>query len=105
MSAEVKKEIELEWAHVLFIDIVGYSKLLISEQRAFLETLNQIVRSTEQFRKAEAAGTIAKAPGGRWHGVSLLHKPGSASRMRAGDRARRYRTHGFGIAHGRAHRP
>ena len=56
MSAEVKKEIELELAHVLFIDIVGYSKLLINDQRALLDTLNQIVRSTDQFRKAEAAG-------------------------------------------------
>ena len=52
MSAEVKKEIELELAHVLFIDVVGYSKLLINDQRALLDTLNQIVRSTDQFRKA-----------------------------------------------------
>ena len=56
MSAEVKKEIELELAHVLFIDIVGYSKLLIREQRAFLRTPNQIVRGSEQFSKAEVAG-------------------------------------------------
>src|SRR6516164_5194359 len=62
MSAEVKREIELELAHVLFVDIVGYSKLLINEQRALLETLNQIVRSTEQFRKAEAAGRLKKIP-------------------------------------------
>src|SRR5215831_1240054 len=96
MSAEVKKEIELELAHVLFIDIVGYSKLLISEQRAFLETLNQIVRGSEQFRKD---------PDRRWHGVSLSHEPRSPGGMRAGDRARRYRTHRVGIAHGGAHRP
>src|SRR5262249_15938178 len=64
MSAEVKKEIELQLAHVLFIDIVGYSKLLISEQRALLETLNQIVRGTEQFRKAEAKGSLLKIPAG-----------------------------------------
>ena len=50
MSAEVKKEIELEIAHVLFINIVGYSKLLINEQQASLDTLNRIVRDTEQFR-------------------------------------------------------
>ena len=56
MSAEVKKEIQLEIAHVLFIDIVGYSKLLINEQRG-VETLNQIVRDTEQFRKADASRT------------------------------------------------
>ena len=50
MAAEVKKEIELEIAHVLFIDIVGYSKLLIYEQRRLLDILNRIVRATEQFR-------------------------------------------------------
>jgi hypothetical protein len=58
MSADVKKEIQLEIAYVLFTDIVGYSKLLIDEQHALLETLNQIVRSTEQFQKAEAAGKL-----------------------------------------------
>ena len=56
MSAEVKKEIQLEIAHVLFMNIVGYSKLLINEQRALRETLNQIVRQTDQFRKADGAG-------------------------------------------------
>jgi TolB-like protein/class 3 adenylate cyclase len=70
MAAEVKKEIELELAHVLFIDIVGYSKLLINEQRALLETLNQIVRSTEQFRKAEATGRLLKIPAG--DGMALV---------------------------------
>jgi hypothetical protein len=50
MSAEVKKEIQLEIAHVLFIDIVGYSKLLINEQRTLPDTLNQIVRCTEISR-------------------------------------------------------
>src|SRR5215471_8254347 len=70
MSVEVKKEIELKLAHVLFIDIVGYSKLLISEERALLETLNQIVRSAEQFRKAEAAGRLLKIPAG--DGMALV---------------------------------
>jgi hypothetical protein len=62
MSAEVKKEIQLEIAHVLFIDSVGYSKLLINEQRTLLDTLNQIVRGTEQFRSAEADGRLIKIP-------------------------------------------
>ena len=70
MSAEVKKEIQLEIAHVLFIDIVGYSKRLINEQRALLETLNQIVRGTEQFRKAEAAGRLIKIATG--DGLALV---------------------------------
>src|SRR6266567_3493938 len=54
MSAEVKNEIQIEIAHVLFIDIVGYSKLLINEQHELLQELNQIVRATEAFRVAEA---------------------------------------------------
>ena len=58
MSGEVKKEIQLEIAHVLFIDIVGYSKLSMNEQRAAVDELNQVVRQTEQFRKADATGFI-----------------------------------------------
>ncbi len=70
MPAEVKKEIQLEIAHVLFIDIVGYSKLLINEQRSLLDTLNQIVRNTDQFRNAEAAGRLLKIPTG--DGMALV---------------------------------
>jgi TolB-like protein/Tfp pilus assembly protein PilF len=70
MSAEVKKEIQLEIAHVLFIDIVGYSKLLINEQRALLDTLNRIVRDREQFRAAESAGRLIKIPTG--DGMALV---------------------------------
>jgi len=70
MSAEVKKEIQLEIAHVLFGDIVGYSKLLINEQRAIRDTLNQIVRSTEEFRSADAAGRLIKIPTG--DGMALV---------------------------------
>ncbi|HEU5248098.1 MAG TPA: adenylate/guanylate cyclase domain-containing protein, partial [Candidatus Udaeobacter sp.] len=60
MSAEVRKEIELEIAHVLFIDTVGYSKLLIDDQRDLIDTLNQIVRGTAEFQSAEAAGKLIK---------------------------------------------
>src|SRR6266852_578824 len=70
MPTEVKKEIQLEIAYVLFTDIVGYSKLLIDEQHALLETLNQIVRGTEQFRNAEAAGKLIKIPTG--DGMALV---------------------------------
>jgi TolB-like protein/class 3 adenylate cyclase/Tfp pilus assembly protein PilF len=70
MAAEVKKEIQLEIAHVLFIDIVGYSKLLINEQRSLLDTLNQIVRNTDEFRNAEAAGRLLKIPTG--DGMALV---------------------------------
>jgi hypothetical protein len=49
MATEINKQIQLEIAHVLFIDIVGYSKLLITEQSDQLQTLKEIVRATEQF--------------------------------------------------------
>jgi len=64
MPIESKKEIELELAHVLFIDIVGYSKLLIDEQRDYLHTLNEVVRETDSFRAAEAAGKLTRLPTG-----------------------------------------
>ena len=55
MSTEAKPNLELEIGHVLFIDVVGYSKRLIDDQRELQQHLNQIVRETEQFRAAEAA--------------------------------------------------
>ena len=64
MATDVKKEIGLEIGHVLFIDIVGYSKLLINEQSEQLQTLKEIVRATEQFRSAEAAGKLLRLPTG-----------------------------------------
>src|SRR5437870_9132607 len=70
MSAEVKKEIQLEIAHVLFIDIVGYSKLSINEQRAAVDELNEVVRASEQFQKAEAASRLIKIPTG--DGMALV---------------------------------
>ena len=70
MPTEVKKEIELEIAHVLFLDVVGYSKLSVNEQHARIEELNEIVRSSEQFRKAEAANRILKIPTG--DGMALV---------------------------------
>src|SRR5881398_262786 len=70
MSAEVKKEIELEIAHVLFLDIVGYSKLSVNEQHARVDEFNGIVRLSEQFQKAEAANRILKIPTG--DGMALV---------------------------------
>jgi TolB-like protein/Tfp pilus assembly protein PilF len=64
MSTEVKTEIELEIAHVLFIDTVGYSKLLINEQRESFEVLNRVVKGSDQFRTAEAAGKLLRLPTG-----------------------------------------
>src|SRR5437764_9566921 len=70
MSVEVKKEIELEIAHVLFIDTVGYSKLLIDDQRTLIDTLNQIVRGTAEFQSAEAARKLLKIATG--DGMALV---------------------------------
>jgi len=70
MSAEIKKEIQLEIAHVLFIDIVGYSKLSINEQRAAIDELTQAVRASEQFQNAETAGRLIKIPVG--DGMALV---------------------------------
>jgi TolB-like protein/class 3 adenylate cyclase/Tfp pilus assembly protein PilF len=70
MSTEVKKEVRSEIAHVLFVDIVGYSKLLINEQHALLETLNRIVRATQEFQSAETAGRLIKIPTG--DGMALV---------------------------------
>src|SRR5437868_8584569 len=70
MSPEIKKEIQLEIAHVLFIDIVGYSKLSINEQHAAVEELSQIVRAAEQLQRAEAADRLLKIATG--DGMALV---------------------------------
>ena len=70
MSTETGKQIALEIAHVLFIDIVGYSKLSINEQRAAVDELNEIVRTSEQFQKAEASDRLIKIPTG--DGMALV---------------------------------
>ena len=70
MSADVKKEVRSEIAHVLFVDIVGYSKLLIDEQHAQIDALNRIVRATQEFQTAENAGRLIKIPTG--DGMALV---------------------------------
>src|SRR5437016_7139387 len=70
MAAEVKKEIQVEIAHVLFTDIVGYSKLPINQQRALVERLNEIVRGTDEYQAAEAAGRLITIPTG--DGITLV---------------------------------
>ena len=70
MPIQIKNEIQLEIAHVLFIDIVGYSKLLIDEQRDYSHTLNEVVRETDSFRAADAAGKLTRLPTG--DGMALV---------------------------------
>src|SRR5437868_14054391 len=62
MSSEA--DVKLEIGHVLFIDIVGYSKLLIHEQSEQLQKLREIARATEQFRAAQAEGKLLRLPTG-----------------------------------------
>jgi TolB-like protein/Tfp pilus assembly protein PilF len=64
MPADSESELQLEIGHVLFIDIVGYSNLLISEQSNQIQELREIVRGTEQFRIAEAEGKLLRLPTG-----------------------------------------
>src|SRR5215831_6005641 len=70
MPAEIKKEIQLEIAHVLFTDIVGYSKLPIHQQRASVERLNEIVRATDEYQAAEASRRLITIPTG--DGITLV---------------------------------
>jgi TolB-like protein/class 3 adenylate cyclase/Tfp pilus assembly protein PilF len=64
MSSESSPELKFDIGHVLFIDIVGYSKLLLAEQSNQFQTLREIVRGTEQFKKAEAEGKLLRLPTG-----------------------------------------
>src|SRR6202011_251466 len=64
MAADSSSDIKFEIGHVLFIDIVGYSKLLITEQSEQIQKLKEIVRGTEQFRLAEAEGKLLRLPTG-----------------------------------------
>src|SRR3981081_3556435 len=64
MPSDPSSEVKFEIGHVLFIDIVGYSKLLINEQSEQLQKLREIVRGTEQFRIAEAEGKLLRLPTG-----------------------------------------
>ena len=69
-SVGTARDLPLEIAHVLLIDVVGFSKLLVDEQIEFLKELNQIVRSTECFRTAETSGKLTRVPTG--DGMALL---------------------------------
>src|SRR3984893_7678916 len=75
MASEVKKEIAFEIGHVLFIDIVGYSKLLINEQSEQIQKLKEIVRGTEQFRIAEAEGKLLRLPTGDGGALVFRNSP------------------------------
>src|SRR5438477_6349082 len=75
MSPEHSSDVEFEIGHVLFIDIVGYSKGLINEQRDWLQKLNEIVRGTQQFRIAESEGKLLRLT--RGDGGALVFRSSS----------------------------
>ena len=70
MPVETKPNLQLEIAHILLIDVVGYSKLLINEQIEVLQELNRIVRNTKSFRAAEAGNKLIRVATG--DGMALL---------------------------------
>src|SRR5205085_9755552 len=75
MSAELKPDLQLEIAHVLFMDVVGYSQLLINDQSEILQQLNEIVRETPHFREAEAAGKLIRLPTGDGMALVFFNNP------------------------------
>src|SRR5947209_14245434 len=75
MPSESSSDVKFEIGHVLFIDIVGYSKLLINEQSEQIQTLKEIVRATEQFRIAEAEGKLLRLPTGDGGALVFRNSP------------------------------
>src|SRR6267154_6473980 len=75
MSPDTTADVKFEIGHVLFIDIVGYSKLLINEQSEQIQKLKQIVRGTEQFRVAEAEGKLLRLPTGDGGALAFRNSP------------------------------
>jgi adenylate cyclase len=72
---KLKSDTHLAIAHVLFIDVVGYSKLLVSEQRAVVHELNEIVRQTAQFKKSEPSGELICIPSGDGMALVFFQSP------------------------------
>src|SRR6478672_1368467 len=68
------EQARLQIGHVLFIDIVGYSKLLVNEQSGLLRELNEIVSGTHEFREAESEGKLTRLPTG--DGMALVFRTG-----------------------------
>jgi class 3 adenylate cyclase len=75
MSAEAPNDSHLEIAHVLFIDIVAYSKLPINQQTDLVKQLNEQVRNTEEFRAADAAGKLIRIATGDGMALAFFTSP------------------------------
>jgi TolB-like protein/class 3 adenylate cyclase/Tfp pilus assembly protein PilF len=78
--AEPTPDLQLEIGHLLLIDVVGYSKLLVNEQIELLQALKQIVRNTECFRAAEARGELIRVPTGDGMALVFFHSPEEPAR-------------------------
>src|SRR6059058_4411787 len=78
--AEPTPDLQLEIGHLLLIDVVGYSKLLVNEQIELLQELKQVVRSTECFRAAEASGELIRVPTGDGMALVFFHSPEEPAR-------------------------
>src|SRR5438094_4423322 len=75
MPAKLKSDPHLAIGHVLFMDVVGYSKLLVNEQRKVVHQLNQVVRKTAQFRKSDARGKLISIPSGDGMALVFFESP------------------------------
>ncbi len=80
MSADLQTDVQLEIGHVLFMDVVGYSKLLVNEQRELLQQLSQIVRDAEPVRIAEATDKLIRIPAGDGMALVFFNSPESPVR-------------------------
>src|ERR1043166_9011825 len=99
MAAELESDAQLEIGHVLFMDIVGFSKLMVDEQSDASHRLNQIVRNTEQFRAAEAENKLIRLPTG--DGMVLVFYTGpEAPARRAMEIGRALKDASFGLGWG-----
>ena len=78
MIQEASSDVDLEIAHVLFMDIVGYSKLLTDQQRELLNELNKIVRETPQFKQAETVSKLIRLPTGDGMALAFFTNPEAA---------------------------
>src|SRR5438105_5061535 len=75
MPSERSSDVKFDIGHVLFIDVVGYSKLLINEQSEQIQTLREIVGGTEQVRIAEAEGKLLRLPAGDGGALVFRNRP------------------------------
>ncbi|MDB6147068.1 MAG: Tetratricopeptide 2 repeat protein, partial [Spartobacteria bacterium] len=99
MIAELESDAQLEIGHVLFMDIVGFSKLLVDEQSECSRRLNQIVRGTEQFRAAEVADKLIRLPTGDGMVLVFFTSPEAPARC-AMEIARTMKDSPFGLRMG-----